>query len=170
MFTLFIFFSLSYFLWYLCHIYLLSTLVRMDKFSSYKVLWCFIWHLISEKKTKEDTERWFAKRRRTECNKAGESSCSEPFSTATDTLKPAGGKEEQWSNGTGLGEDDEDEGSTNYVVKRISAFLTETEPYILDIDLDFFSCKNPFKELYTQVHLSVLYYSLYISAWFFLAL
>ncbi|XP_040000426.1 UPF0489 protein C5orf22 homolog [Xiphias gladius] len=111
---------------------------------------------LTEKNTKEDTERWFAKRRRTECNKAGESSFSEPFSTATDTLKPAGGKEEQWSNGTGLGEDDEDEGSTNYVVKRISAFLTETEPYILDIDLDFFSCKNPFKELYTQEEYAIL--------------
>lgn len=47
--------------------------------------------------------------------------------------------------------DDGDEGSTSYVVKRISALLHETEPYVLDIDLDFFSCKNPFKELYTQV-------------------
>ncbi|KAG7221008.1 hypothetical protein INR49_001726, partial [Caranx melampygus] len=110
-----------------------------------------------EQKTGENTQRCSAKRQRTECNKAEEASCSRPLSTATDTLQPAGGssiKEHQWSNGTYIGTDnDEDEGSTNYVVKRISAFLVETEPYILDIDLDFFSCKNPFKELYTQEEL-----------------
>ncbi|CAG11643.1 unnamed protein product [Tetraodon nigroviridis] len=39
---------------------------------------------------------------------------------------------------------------TSYAVKRVSALLHETDPYVLDIDLDFFSCKNPFKELYTQ--------------------
>ncbi|KAL7387388.1 hypothetical protein ABVT39_022740 [Epinephelus coioides] len=94
----------------------------------------------------EDIERWFAKRARTEYNTDGEASCSEPFLTCTDTLQPAEG-----SYRTGLGNDDE-EGSTSYIVKRISTFLSETEPYILDIDLDFFSCKNPFKELYTQVH------------------
>uniref|UniRef100_A0A671VYI6 Chromosome 5 open reading frame 22 n=1 Tax=Sparus aurata TaxID=8175 RepID=A0A671VYI6_SPAAU len=48
------------------------------------------------------------------------------------------------------------DGSTSYVVKRISAFLSETEPYILDIDLDFFTCKNPFKELYTQEEFTIL--------------
>ncbi|GLD61827.1 UPF0489 protein [Lates japonicus] len=115
---------------------------------------------LTEKKTKEDTERWLAKRRRTECDEAGEASCSEPLSTASNTLQPAEGsniKEEQWSKGTGLGDDDdEDEGSTSYVVKRISAFLIETEPYVLDIDLDFFSCKNPFKELYTQEEFAIL--------------
>lgn len=47
---------------------------------------------------------------------------------------------------------DDSEGSTSYVVKRTSALLSETEPYVLDIDLDFFTCKNPFKELYTQVY------------------
>lgn len=60
------------------------------------------------------------------------------------------------STGTSFGKDDDDnddeEGSTSYVVKRISALVCETEPYILDIDLDFFSCKNPFKELYTEVY------------------
>lgn len=101
---------------------------------------------VSEKKTEEDTERWFAKRPRTEDGNAGEASCSEPHLRRTDTPQAAEG-----SNGTSLGEDD-DEGSTSYVVKRISALVCETEPYILDIDLDFFSCKNPFKEMYTQVY------------------
>ncbi|KAL7387391.1 hypothetical protein ABVT39_022740 [Epinephelus coioides] len=98
----------------------------------------------------EDIERWFAKRARTEYNTDGEASCSEPFLTCTDTLQPAEG-----SYRTGLGNDDE-EGSTSYIVKRISTFLSETEPYILDIDLDFFSCKNPFKELYTQEEYAIL--------------
>ncbi|XP_022617541.1 UPF0489 protein C5orf22 homolog isoform X2 [Seriola dumerili] len=115
---------------------------------------------LTEKKTEDDIQRWFTKRQRTESNRAGEASCSEPLSTATDTQQPAEGSNvnhEQWGNGKGSGlDDDEDEGSTNYVVKGISAFLVETEPYILDIDLDFFSCKNPFKELYTQEEYTIL--------------
>lgn len=118
-------------------------------------------HPVSEQKTGDGTQRWSAKRQRTECNRAEAAGCSQPLPTATDTLQPAGGSgaKEQWSNGTYIGNDnDEDEGSTNYVVKGISAFLVETEPYILDIDLDFFSCKNPFKELYTQVCIPVHVY------------
>ncbi|XP_041805475.1 UPF0489 protein C5orf22 homolog [Chelmon rostratus] len=103
----------------------------------------------SEKKTEADTERCFAKRPRTDDGIAGEASCSEPLSRWTDTWQPAEG-----SNGPSWGADDE--GSTSYVVKRISAFVSETEPYILDIDLDFFSCKNPFKELYTQEEYNIL--------------
>lgn len=102
----------------------------------------------SGNKTEEDTERWFAKRPRTEDDKAGQASCSEPLFRCTDTLQPAEG-----SNGN---DDDDDEGSTSYVVKGTSAILNETEPYILDIDLDFFSCKNPFKELYTQEEYNIL--------------
>uniref|UniRef100_H3DLB4 CE022 protein n=1 Tax=Tetraodon nigroviridis TaxID=99883 RepID=H3DLB4_TETNG len=45
---------------------------------------------------------------------------------------------------------------TSYAVKRVSALLHETDPYVLDIDLDFFSCKNPFKELYTQEQYDLL--------------
>lgn len=101
---------------------------------------------VLEKKREDDTQRYFAKRLCTEDTDAGEASCSEPLSRCTDTLQPA-----EVSNRTSFDMDD-DEGSTSYVVKRISALVCETEPYILDIDLDFFSCKNPFKELYTQVH------------------
>lgn len=114
-----------------------------DIFPFYTVF-CFLCD-ISEQRREEDTGRWSAKRGRTECSEAGEASCSEPLLRCTGTLQPAEG-----SSRTSLGDEDE-EGSTSYVVKRISAFVSETEPYILDIDLDFFSCKNPFKELYTQV-------------------
>uniref|UniRef100_A0A8C6WIU2 CE022 protein n=1 Tax=Neogobius melanostomus TaxID=47308 RepID=A0A8C6WIU2_9GOBI len=47
-------------------------------------------------------------------------------------------------------------GSTEYVVRNVSALLSDTQPYVLDIDLDFFSCKNPFKELYTQEEYTIL--------------
>nr|XP_046264262.1 UPF0489 protein C5orf22 homolog [Scatophagus argus] len=107
-----------------------------------------------EKKTGEDTDRWFAKRPRTEEDNSEEAGCSEPLLTCTDALQPAEG-----INGTSLVDDDDDddeEGSTSYVVKIMSAFLSETEPYILDIDLDFFSCKNPFKELYTEEEYAIL--------------
>ncbi|XP_028282969.1 UPF0489 protein C5orf22 homolog [Parambassis ranga] len=109
-------------------------------------------------KSVTDTDRYFTKRHRTESHEAGEASCSR----ATGTLQPAEGsdiKEEQGSSKTGLRHGDneeEEEGSITYVIKRISTFLSETEPYILDIDLDFFTCKNPFKELYTQEEYSIL--------------
>lgn len=98
------------------------------------------------------TERSFPKKPRTDHNVPGEASGSQ---TTCSVAPPAAGG----SNGPNLwdhrahhgDDDDDDEGSTSYVVKRISALLHETDPYVLDIDLDFFSCKNPFKELYTQV-------------------
>lgn len=106
-----------------------------------------------EKKSEADTQRWSAKRARTEYDKAEEASCSEPFLTCTDTLQPAEGS---YRPHFGDDDGDEEEGSTSYVIKRISPFVSETEPYVLDIDLDFFSCKNPFKELYTQEEYTIL--------------
>ncbi|KAK2844001.1 hypothetical protein Q5P01_010660 [Channa striata] len=110
--------------------------------------------------TEYNTERCFAKRPRTECHQAGEASCSGPGQTTADKLHPAEGSntyKEQGDSGTGFGDDEgENEGSKGYIVQRISAVLSESEPYILDIDLDFFSCKNPFKELYTQEEYTIL--------------
>uniref|UniRef100_A0A3Q3XBE1 Uncharacterized protein n=1 Tax=Mola mola TaxID=94237 RepID=A0A3Q3XBE1_MOLML len=84
-------------------------------------------------------------------HKAEEASFSQQCFRCTDTLVAT-----ESTNETSLREDFEDEGSTSYVVKRMSTLVCETEPYILDIDLDFFSCKNPFKELYTQEEYAIL--------------
>lgn len=40
---------------------------------------------------------------------------------------------------------------TTELVKDVLQALQKGDTYVLDIDLDFFSVKNPFKEIYTQV-------------------
>ncbi|XP_008332873.1 UPF0489 protein C5orf22 homolog isoform X2 [Cynoglossus semilaevis] len=114
---------------------------------------------LKDQKTRENTATWSRKRSRTECAQAGEGSSCELFLAATGTVKPEEGsnvKTEQRMHDAAQREDVDNEGSIDYVAKRMSSCLTETEPFILDIDLDFFSCKNPFKELYTQEEYTIL--------------
>ncbi|XP_034559645.1 UPF0489 protein C5orf22 homolog [Notolabrus celidotus] len=104
-------------------------------------------------KPAEGSERHFSKRQKTDWGAAEEAGCSETLFTCTDTSQPAGGSTESGLSTEGA---DDEEGSPGYVVKRLSTMLSEAEPYVLDIDLDFFSCKNPFKELYTQEEYDIL--------------
>lgn len=112
------------------------------------------WLWISGHDMERDSVTCLAKKARTDPSKV-----AEPSPLQTGTVLPAEGgnwPEELNRNGTDFGDGDGDEGSTSYVVERLTKFLGEKHPYILDIDLDFFSCKNPFKEIYTQVlHLSL---------------
>ncbi|KFV19745.1 UPF0489 protein C5orf22, partial [Tauraco erythrolophus] len=41
------------------------------------------------------------------------------------------------------------------VVEDVCQVLQKGDAYVLDIDLDFFSVKNPFKEMYTQVSMTI---------------
>lgn len=41
------------------------------------------------------------------------------------------------------------------IVKDVCQVLQKGDAYVLDIDLDFFSVKNPFKEMYTQVSMEI---------------
>lgn len=56
---------------------------------------------------------------------------------------------------------------TTELIKDILQMLQKDAAYVLDIDLDFFSVKNPFKEIYTQVTCTDVILSVELVSFFF---
>lgn len=126
-----------------------------------------------------DIEKSSAKRPRIENKGAGDVNDAQPSASAsksessssscTDSIQPPGDSITSGSSSNGNNREEEkeplkqpclktdkDEGSMTYAVNSLLSVIKQTDPYILDIDLDFFSCKNPFKEMYTQDEYNIL--------------
>ncbi|XP_066508912.1 UPF0489 protein C5orf22 homolog isoform X1 [Hoplias malabaricus] len=73
--------------------------------------------------------------------------------SCTSQYQPSGGSS---TPGNSTEAQNAEEGSSGAIVSNLLSLIEQNDAYILDIDLDFFSCKNPFKDMYTKEEYSIL--------------